>query len=109
MGRTSGVPIPMSVILKGKRFRLREFVIRMALEAEDRALTQLEEKEVLNVARSLRQEYPNCWDHQNTSTRCHGILRAARMLLSLLEKDQKRPSQREVEDLIRWLEYGKRL
>jgi len=109
MARTSGVPIPVTLDIRGQRIKLREFVITTALASENRTLTKGEEESIFTIARSLRTEYSDCWKlHMNTQ-QCKGIQRAARILINLLYHHPRRGRKKEVEDLKRWIEYGKRI
>lgn len=107
--RTSGVPMPLTIPLNGKRFHLREFVIQIALVSEDRELTDEEESKIIEVMKALKHAFPNCWKQPLGSDHCLGILRAVRTLLNLLNKPDQRSRKQEVEDLKRWLDYGKAL
>jgi len=109
MGSTSGIPIPVSVMINEERIMLREFVIRNALNAENRNLTQGEKDKVLKITRGLRTEYPECWRPHSQNGHCQGIQRAARILIHLLVRHPSRSRKKEIEDLRRWIEYGKRL
>ena len=109
MGRTSGIPIPVTISLLGKRFNLREFVIQTALESEDRPLKQQEEDKIIEVTRALRTEYPECWKINSETDQCKGIFRAVSILVNLLKRHPIRSRKKEIDDLKRWLEYGRML
>ena len=109
MGSTSGIPIPNTVMINGERIMLREFVIRHALTAENRNLTQGEKDRIIDITKSLRSEFPDCWKPHSQKIQCHGIRRAARILINLLDKHPSRSRKKEIKDLKRWIEYGKRL
>ncbi len=81
----------------------------MALEKEDRPLTPVEEKEILEITRVLKKEITECWTNIDPSQYCKGILRAVRMLVNLLEKRPREKHKQEISDLKRWLDYGRRL
>jgi len=106
--RTAGVPIPAKVSLSGREFRLREFVIAHALTAEDRKLNPAEEKEIIDVIHRLKEEYSGCLDDPSTQG-CPGILRAVHILLNLLQRHPIPEYRKDIEDLKRWLEFGRRL
>lgn len=109
MGSTSGIPIPITVMINDERIMLRKFVIRNALAAENRDLSQGEKDRILKITRGLRTEFPDCWKHHHQDQKCHGIRRAARILINLLVRHPSRSRKKEIKDLKRWIEYGKRL
>ena len=116
---TSGIPIPLTIFLKGDRFSLREFVITMALKSEAGPLSDEEEDELIALLKDLKNEFPHCWKQKlssrtsgsdsSPSDHCVGIVRAAHTLISLIDRHQLRTRKDEVDDLKRWLEYGKKL
>ncbi len=109
MGRTSGVPIPLTLNLMGKHFKLREFVVSMVLESEKRPLSKKDGDRIIEVTRALRNEFSECWKIRKGTDHCTGIRRAARMLINLLKQHPIRGRNTEIEDQKRWLEYGRKL
>lgn len=109
MDSTSGVAIPVTIFLVGEHFKLREFVITTALKSEDRPLTRQEEDRIIEVIQALRDEYQECWKIKSGTEQCRGILRAASTLINLLKRHPLQGRKTEIEDLKRWLEYGKKL
>lgn len=109
MDSTSGVTIPLTILLVGEQFKLREFVITTALKSEDRPLTRQEEDRIIEVIQALRDEYPECWKFKSGTEKCREILRAATTLINLLKRHPLQGRKREIDDLKRWLEYGKKL
>ena len=109
LARTSGIPIPLTITLDRERFHLREYVIKTALTSEDRPLTDQEEDHIIHITRALKREYPECWSRRPRSDYCLGIIRAARTLLNLIDRHEQRSDRQDIEDLKRWVEYGKKL
>lgn len=105
---TAGISIPKIVNLSGREFGLREFVITHALNSEERKLRSEEEKEIIEVVRRLKKEYPECFRATSTAY-CRGIIRAVHLLISLLQHHPLPEYRRDIEDLKRWLDFGKKL
>lgn len=107
--RTSGASIPLTVTLAGDTFQLRDYVITLSLEAMSRSLTGQETDRIMEVTTLLRREYPECWKTGTHGDPCPGIVRACTTLMSLITRPGVRTRDKEIKDLKRWMEYGRKL